>query len=75
MLTPDIRSLKSEKTTRITQLGTEYEDYYQFDCSASQRECILSHENRTTTEGYIHSLGNNEVETIERICGEDTSWN
>ncbi|MCP4341200.1 MAG: hypothetical protein GY799_20540 [Desulfobulbaceae bacterium] len=28
---------------------------------------ILGHENRSTTEGYIHTLGNNKVKTIERF--------
>lgn len=28
---------------------------------------ILGHENRKTTEGYIHSLGKNKLEAIERF--------
>ena len=28
---------------------------------------ILGHENRKTTEGYIHSLGNNKIKAIEKL--------
>ncbi len=28
---------------------------------------ILGHENRKTTEGYIHSLGNNKLETMAKF--------
>ncbi len=28
---------------------------------------LLGHENRKTTEGYIHSLGNNKIEAIEKF--------